>query len=358
MPRGGPDPRGRPAPRTQLRGADIVLGDKSASTMSGKSAGDDGFPGESLPDMSSGPSGLAEFLQEAEHGQSTREMMTLPPIMFPTNKPSSRADAVILDEWITFALQSFAAKTQTKEELSEAVEELVPVLSIGLHEVVRQVTHHCVERGVVLEKIWRTYVELFDRVLHDLRSSLKLYKERTKKVSAKLEKSKSQLAAMKQKHPEQLAKLTTTLEVKFSQRQRELEDQLQFRESENYALKAHRQAQDKDIQMWFPEFETYSDSPLKQQLLSRDQPIPLNENGTPAEVAIGADFKRLLAAMSEKQRQHVGFFVSSLLYAGASTEDDSREKLKALQEKHAANKSVIEKLRAEVEKMKAEKGLA
>ena len=62
------------------------------------------------------------------------------------------------------------------------VQELVPVLSIGLNEVVRQapaisrtavgcvggvlsprvfsrkVSQHCLERGVVLEKIWRTYV--------------------------------------------------------------------------------------------------------------------------------------------------------------------------------------------------------
>merc|ERR1719271_2342138 len=114
---------------------------------------------------------------------------------------------MILDRWVTDALGKFATRMNTKEDLSDAVEELVPFLSIGLHEIVRQVTHHCVERGVVLEKIWRPYVELFDRVLKEMKASLRLHKSRTQRVQEDLDLTNTELEDVRQKHPQQMKKL-------------------------------------------------------------------------------------------------------------------------------------------------------
>ncbi|CAE8713240.1 unnamed protein product, partial [Polarella glacialis] len=77
------------------------------------------------------------------------------------------------------------------------VEELVPILSIGLNEIVRQVSQHCLERGLVLEKIWRTYVELFERALADARATLKKQKERTSKLEAELVRIQNELEELK-----------------------------------------------------------------------------------------------------------------------------------------------------------------
>merc|ERR1719277_2914562 len=88
------------------------------------------------------------------------------------------------------------------EILAKAIEELVPLLSIGLHEIVRQVTQHCLERGVVLEKIWRTYVELFERALSETKASLKRHTERTGRVEEQLSRAREDLSELQSKHPD------------------------------------------------------------------------------------------------------------------------------------------------------------
>eukprot|EP00920_Eleutheroschizon_duboscqi_P028035 GHVT01068494.1.p1 GENE.GHVT01068494.1~~GHVT01068494.1.p1 ORF type:complete len:175 (-),score=32.00 GHVT01068494.1:3049-3573(-) len=73
-----------------------------------------------------------------------------------------------------------AASSFPPTDLTAAVDELVPLLSIGLNEAVRQVSHHCAERGLVIEKIWSTYVELFDRVLSEMRRTHERHKIKAK----------------------------------------------------------------------------------------------------------------------------------------------------------------------------------
>merc|ERR1719401_2652858 len=125
--------------------------------------------------------------------------------VFPSNNPSSRTDAVRLDAWITRSLEMYK-KTSTggKEDLARAVEDLVPILSVALHEIVRQVTHHCTERGLVLEKIWQTYVSLFNRVLHEMQASLKSEQEKTTTIHAVLLKTRKELEGLKKSHPDQM----------------------------------------------------------------------------------------------------------------------------------------------------------
>ena len=67
------------------------------------------------------------------------------------------------------------------------MQDLVPILSIGLNELVGQVSQHCIERGVVLEKIWRSYAELFEETFKEAREALRRQKEKTSKCEAELQ---------------------------------------------------------------------------------------------------------------------------------------------------------------------------
>merc|ERR550537_183969 len=151
------------------------------------------------------------------HGETISQWSEEMPsvIMFPNNRPCSVADAVVLNQWVTTTLGRYADKLSGSGapdgNLSQVVDELVPILSIGLHEVVRQVTQHCLERGVVLEKIWRTYIELFERALSETRALLRFHKDRTMRVQEEHERVKLELGGVQRRHPEQIQKLSNTL---------------------------------------------------------------------------------------------------------------------------------------------------
>lgn len=275
-------------------------------------------------------------------------------VLFPANKPSSRADAAILDQWITKAFESYAQRidgSKGEEDLTKIVEELVPILSIGLHEVVRQVTQHCLERGVVLEKIWRTYVELFERALNDTRALLCCHKEKTARVEAELNRTKSELTALQAKHPEQIQKLSKTLTGKFAQRQEELEMQLKTLRTENNVLKQHLKEQGASVKLWFPLFKKYKDSRYKKMLVNAQNPLPASSM---PETRIAADFKRILTVMPADGRRRVGFFVSSLLgLCGTQLTADTPE---ALIERKEHNQWKIEHLEARLRELQESTG--
>merc|ERR1719499_1239032 len=91
--------------------------------------------------------------------------------------------------------------SSNKEQLVKTIEDLIPILSVALHEIVRQVTHHCSERGRALEKLWKTYVELFHRVLRQMKKSQAEQKERTAEVRGRLSAAKQELADLRRGHP-------------------------------------------------------------------------------------------------------------------------------------------------------------
>lgn len=276
-----------------------------------------------------------------------------PVILFPANKPSSRADAVILDRWVTQALESYARRSQAQgtEDLSRAVDELVPVLSIGLHEVVRQVTHHCLERSVVLEKIWRTYVELFERALNETKASLRRHKDRTGKVEAQLARTRQELSELQSRHPEQIEKLSKTLAGKFAQRQEELEDKLKHFRQENGALQQHLLAQSGSLRSWFPLFEQYKDSSLRDVLMAEPAVLP---SSVAPEAGIAADFQRIVCAMEPDRRRRVGFFVSSLLGLRTGQAQVGSDTVEGLTERRDVNKKRLSELELRLRELEME----
>lgn len=271
-------------------------------------------------------------------------------ILFPSNKPSSRADAAILDQWVTKAFESYAQRiddSKGEENLTKVVEELVPVLSIGLHELVRQVTQHCLERGVVLEKIWRTYVELFERALNETRASLKRHRERTGRVEAELRRTRDEFEQLRQRHPEQIDKLSKTLAGKFAQRQEELEMQLKTLRIENSVLQQHLKEQGASVQLWFPLFRKYKESRYRKQLMNAPHPA---QSSTQPEARIAADFKRILGVLPSEGRRRVGFYISALL--GLCGAQFSSDNVHALREKKEHNQWKIDRLETRLRDLK------
>lgn len=275
------------------------------------------------------------------------------PMCFPANKPSSRADADILNRWVTGSLDRYAAKMAAGEEetthFSQRVDELVPLLSLGLHEVVRQVNQHCIERGVVLEKIWKTYVELFDRALAETRALLRFHRARTARVNDALENTNKQLRKLQNKHPEQLAKLTRTLSVKFVQRQEELEATLKKVRHENTVMSQLIRTHTDSTRSWFPLFDKYKNSAFKAALLLSPAGIPAT---TTPESKLAADLKRILLAMPFEARRRVGFFVSSLLGLRGTEMLENAETIESLTERKEHNIWKIGLLEEQIKELK------
>lgn len=281
--------------------------------------------------------------------------------VFPSSAPSSRTDAVMLDAWITRALERQQETLESlehgaKEDLAQSVEGLVPILSVALHEIVRQVMHHCAERGVALEKVWRTYVELFHRVLKQMQKSLQDQKQRTAEVQATLGQAREELHELRRSHPEHMHSVIADLEQGFTRRQHEYEDELVRREEENAQLKVDLRTHHRELELWYPGFGAYQDSyikghfPLRRRVslveqspksrlrrmrTARENAMSAfgmgstnegargharssddeekSEEEIPPEVAIAEDFKRLLAVLAPEKRKAIGQDLSFIM---------------------------------------------
>jgi predicted nucleic acid-binding Zn-ribbon protein len=225
----------------------------------------------------------------------------------------------MLVAWVTKTLDTYKSNGSGggKEDLARAVEDLVPILSVALHEIVRQVTHHCIERGSVLEKIWRTYVELFDRVLREMQAALKKEKQKTYEIHGVLMGTRSELEGLRNSHPEQMQNVISDLESQFTEKQKRVEEELQQCEEENHRLKQELRTHHNELELWYPSFPMYQDSYLKNHIpqyshQSQSRSTMLGpkkgdqDEEVPAEVAIAEDFKRLLAVLAPEKRQAIG----------------------------------------------------
>merc|ERR1712007_364338 len=196
-------------------------------------------------------------------------------------------------------------------------------------------------RGVVLEKIWRTYVELFERALSKTRLSLKRCQEKGAHMETELVHTNRALNELHEKQPQQVEMLSKTLAGKFSQRQTELRTQLTFLQKENNVLQQHLDEQTTTLQAWFPKFGKYKDSDHKVSLATLGPILPTT---TAPEARIAADFKRVLTALPEECRQKVIVFVSSLLGLHSHKYPDT---LDGLAERRLNNQLRIQHLEAQ-----------
>eukprot|EP01112_Ceratiomyxa_fruticulosa_P015466 TRINITY_DN4547_c0_g1_i1.p1 TRINITY_DN4547_c0_g1~~TRINITY_DN4547_c0_g1_i1.p1 ORF type:complete len:838 (+),score=208.06 TRINITY_DN4547_c0_g1_i1:368-2881(+) len=82
--------------------------------------------------------------------------------VFPSLKPTSRQEVLLLDKWLNDMLAENVAKVQ---DPVEAVKEAQQLYSMCFHEIIRQVYVHCAERGQLMEKVWYRYLQLFEHIL-------------------------------------------------------------------------------------------------------------------------------------------------------------------------------------------------
>jgi len=267
--------------------------------------------------------------------------------IFPSATPSSRTDAIMLDAWITRSLELYQVQNEDcRDDLAQTVDDLVPILSVALHEIVRQVTHFCPERGMALEKIWRTYVELFDRVLHEMQDSLRLHKEKTSQVQLVLGAANRDLQELRRSHPEQMQNVIAELEGKFAAQQQQVEEDLAKRDEDQVNLKTELRNHEHALKLWYPCFFLYRDSAIKNHIPQVQEPTQgeyrrrsrvsstgNNEEGGAGgsthndrpnteedqeeavlpEVAVAEDFKRLLAVLTPDKRKLIGKQIADVL---------------------------------------------
>mmetsp|Transcript_38916 Transcript_38916/g.70202 ORF Transcript_38916/g.70202 Transcript_38916/m.70202 type:complete len:519 (-) Transcript_38916:16-1572(-) len=289
--------------------------------------------------------------------------------IFPSEKPSSRTDAIMLDAWITQALARHQEEHEvtSKEDFAKTVEDLVPLLSVALHEMVRQVMHHCSERGVALERIWRTYIELFQRVLQQLQESIQFQKERTAEAQTMLQEVTKEFRALKKSHPEQMHRIILDLEIRFTQRQQGFEEELKEAEQDNTALKNQLRNQHREAELWYPGFVAYQDSYIR-NLIPQHKAKAATQRRTSKvgqevqaatemapEVALAEDFKRLLTVFAPDKRRLIGQELVDLIEGGQKGNEQqqasSRRKSfsQALLDEQQSDLDKLEELQKEVQ---------
>lgn len=233
----------------------------------------------------------------------------------------------------SFSMMGMIEKSDTVD-ITAVVEQTVPKLSMSLHEIIQQVASHCAETGMVLEKVWRTYVELFDRVLKDLKQSLRTQNAYVNKVVAELTKTRKEIQDIKITHPQHVNRLSETLNTKFSQRHKERCNRLAFQGSENNALRVVLEERKKDIAQLFPNFDKY-----KHLVFDTEPPKPAKGNDGPTAFSLASDIQFLLKATQD--REEIPVYIGPLLSGGAS------EEISALAKKWQENTDIIAELQAE-----------
>eukprot|EP00920_Eleutheroschizon_duboscqi_P028034 GHVT01068493.1.p1 GENE.GHVT01068493.1~~GHVT01068493.1.p1 ORF type:complete len:470 (-),score=77.77 GHVT01068493.1:1859-3268(-) len=238
--RRSPSPRG-PHGRYGRYNEDVSYRRDAANSQPGATLATSPIPPDDyISETSPLPSPGAEYRDEDGKWHS---------VVFPSRTPSSRRDAILLDQWITRALADKLGGLGAQGDLTAAVDELVPLLSIGLNEAVRQVSHHCAERGLVIEKIWSTYVELFDRVLSEMRRTHERHKIKAKSAQSELDKYQAELAKMKEDQPKQLQKLVNAIEQKVTRREEEMDRRMKTRDTESSVLYKKLQQMHEDLEI-------------------------------------------------------------------------------------------------------------
>ena len=114
-----------------------------------------------LPYAEPGFLGAFGGTDEWSHNLATRKWERT---VFPSKVPAGRRDVQLLHAWVgdmVARLQQTAGKLPEENMLKEAQ----VLFSVAFHEMTRQVSVHCLERGHLMGKIWWSEMELFQRLL-------------------------------------------------------------------------------------------------------------------------------------------------------------------------------------------------
>ena len=109
---------------------------------------------------------------EEENWQYNERTRHFEAVLFPSKVPAGRRDVLLLHAWVNDMigrLKQTAASASLKEE--DMLKDAQLLFSVAFHEIIRQVSVHCLERGYLMGKIWWSEMELFNRLLQLARRS-------------------------------------------------------------------------------------------------------------------------------------------------------------------------------------------
>ena len=86
-------------------------------------------------------------------------------VLFPSKVPAGRRDVLLLHAWVNDMISRLKQTSTTLQE-EEMLKDAQLLFSVAFHEIIRQVSVHCLERGYLMGKIWWSEMELFQRLLH------------------------------------------------------------------------------------------------------------------------------------------------------------------------------------------------
>eukprot|EP00002_Diphylleia_rotans_P016114 TRINITY_DN3131_c0_g1_i1.p1 TRINITY_DN3131_c0_g1~~TRINITY_DN3131_c0_g1_i1.p1 ORF type:complete len:1094 (+),score=211.77 TRINITY_DN3131_c0_g1_i1:1023-4304(+) len=131
----------------------------------------------------------------AEDGQRYRRL-------FPSRRPTGRADALLLTSWFEKRL----SKLRNQETGTEDPKEFDDLLSKTLEEIARQISVQCVERGQLMLQCYGLQKQLCSRLLHENQSHAEEFSKLHKKIS--------DLEAMRASLEKQVENLVMAVEFK------------------------------------------------------------------------------------------------------------------------------------------------
>ena len=131
--------------------------------------------------------------------------------------PSGRKQVEVIIAWLESMMHSFVTSQNLENE--EKIRRASLINTICLKEVIRQVSSHCIERGVLLQKIWNAQVDIYDKQDNQREVYIKQLCE-------------NYLCRIKQKDEK-----ISELEKKFESSSKELKSQLDAKENAIIGLK-------------------------------------------------------------------------------------------------------------------------
>lgn len=179
----------------------------------------------------------------------------------------------ILEKWMDQQLG------QVEEELgfsihggniADAVQKIVPILSMGFREIVRQVSVSCIERGKLLDRIWKSFSDLFDRVLLEMKSTIENYEAKIAELEEENDEAEDLIKTLRSQHAEQQQKVVVGMEKRWSSKLKPLQEAT--RKHEAHAIKSTRKVKELETEIlrWFPHWNLYRSSVLQNFLPSLD----------------------------------------------------------------------------------------
>merc|ERR1712185_209377 len=99
----------------------------------------------------------------------------------------------------------------------------------------------------------------FDRALKETRALLRFHKARSQRVKQEHDRTSKIRSEMRQKQPQQMGKLESTLSSKFMQRHQELLSLLNGMQKENSLMSKLMEDHAETTKTWFPQFDMYKE---------------------------------------------------------------------------------------------------